>query len=182
MALAAGSHRLGPDSATLEVRTHREGMAARVGHDLVLTVTRWEATVDIAGDAAGATVALKADSRSLEVREGIGGIKPLSDGERGEILENIDDKVLRELPITFRSRAARFDERAGRLVVEGELTIAGRTRSLEAQLEVGSDGRVSGAVRLLQSDWGIKPYRGLMGALKVRDEVEVAIDARLPVR
>jgi hypothetical protein len=30
-----------------------------------------------------------------------------------------------------------------------------------------------------QSDWGIKPYRGLMGALKVRDEIEVVIAATL---
>ena len=182
MALATGSHRLGPDSATLEVRTYREGMAARVGHDLVLAVTRWEATVGVAGDAGDATVALKADPDSLEVREGRGGIKPLSDGERGEILKNIEDKVLRGQPIAFRSRAVGFDEGAGRLTVEGDLTIAASTRPLRAHLDVGADGRVSGIVRLLQSDWGIKPYRGLMGALKVRDEVEVAIDARLPVR
>jgi hypothetical protein len=31
-----------------------------------------------------------------------------------------------------------------------------------------------------QSDWGIKPYRGLMGALKVRDTVEIDIDVALP--
>jgi hypothetical protein len=179
VAIATGSHRLGPNGATLEVRTYREGMAARVGHDLVLAVTRWEATVGVAGDG---TVALKADPDSLEVREGRGGIKPLSDGERGEILKNIEDKVLRGQPIAFRSRAVRFDEGVGRLTVEGDLTIAASTRPLRAHLDVGADGRVSGIVRLLQSDWGIKPYRGLMGALKVRDEVEVAIDARLPVR
>ena len=182
MALATGSHRLGPDSATLEVRTYREGMAARVGHDLVFEVTRWEATVNIAGDAAGSTVALKADSRSLEVREASGGVKPLTDGDRDELLRNIDDKVLREQPIAFRSSAVRCDDGAGRLVVEGDLTIAGNTRPIGATFSVGADGRVTGTVRLLQTDWGIRPYRGLMGALKVRDEVEVVIDARLPVR
>jgi hypothetical protein len=31
-----------------------------------------------------------------------------------------------------------------------------------------------------QSEWGIKPYRALMGALKVRDTVEVVLDASLP--
>jgi hypothetical protein len=30
-----------------------------------------------------------------------------------------------------------------------------------------------------QSEWGIKPYRGMMGALKVRDTVEVVIDVAL---
>jgi hypothetical protein len=43
----------------------------------------------------------------------------------------------------------------------------------------GADGRITGAIPLTQSDWGIKPYRGLMGALKVRDEIEITIDARL---
>ena len=39
---------------------------------------------------------------------------------------------------------------------------------------------VHGTIPVTQSAWGIKPYRGLMGALKVRDDVEVVIDARLP--
>jgi hypothetical protein len=33
---------------------------------------------------------------------------------------------------------------------------------------------------LKQSDWGIKPYSTLFGALKVVDEVEVALEASLP--
>ena len=182
MALATRTHLLGPDSASLQVKTYREGMAARVGHDLVFEVTRWEATVNIAGDATGSTVALKADSRSLEVREASGGVKPLTDGDRDEILQNIDDKVLREQPIAFRSSAVRLVDGDQRLAVEGDLTMAGSTRPLGVRLDIGADGRVTGTVRLLQSDWGIRPYRGLMGALKVRDEVEVVIDARLPVR
>jgi hypothetical protein len=32
-----------------------------------------------------------------------------------------------------------------------------------------------------QSDWGIKPYSALFGALKVRDEVEVSLDGTLPI-
>ena len=31
-----------------------------------------------------------------------------------------------------------------------------------------------------QSEWGIKPYRGMMGALKVRDTLEVVLDVPLP--
>jgi hypothetical protein len=58
--------------------------------------------------------------------------------------------------------------------------MAGTTRPVTARLDVGADGRVSGTIPLTQSEWGIKPYRGLMGALKVRDELEIALDARLP--
>ena len=65
--------------------------------------------------------------------------------------------------------------------MRGELTIAGTTRPIEFELGVGEDGRISATVPVVQSRWGIKPYRGLMGALKVRDDIEVVVDARLPV-
>ena len=182
MALPTGSHKLGPDSASLQVKTYREGMASKVGHDLVIAVTRWEATVDIAGDPASSTVELSADSRSLEVREGLRGVKPLTDKDRSEIRKNIDDKALHGQPITFRSSAVRVVDGDGRLTVEGDLTMAGSTRPFTAQLNVGADDHVRGTIRLTQSGWGIKPYRGLMGALKVWDELEIVIDARLPAR
>ena len=157
MALVSGIHRLGPENASLQVKTYREGMAAKVGHDLVMEVTRWDATVDLTAS----TVELNADSRSLAVREGVRGLKPLTDKDRSEIRKNIDDKVLRGHPIAFRSTAVRLPEADGPLVVDGQLTMAGTTRPVTAQLDVGADGRISGTIPLTQSDWGIKPYRGM---------------------
>jgi hypothetical protein len=68
MPLAAGTYKLGPENGSLRVKTYREGMAAKVGHDLVFEVTSWEATVEI-GD--NSTIELSADPRSLEVREAL---------------------------------------------------------------------------------------------------------------
>lgn len=178
--IPSGTHTLGPGSGSLQVKTYREGVAAKVGHDLVIEVTRWEATVVFADDPAGSSIQLSADPRSLEVREGLRGVKPLSDKDRGEIVKTIDKQVLRGQPITLSSSAV--DVADGRLSVEGELTIAGSTRPITARLDIGPDGRVSGTIPLTQSEWGIKPYRGLMGALRVRDELEVVIDAQLPPR
>ena len=176
---AAGTYRAGPEHGSLQVRTYREGMAARVGHDLVFEVTSWEAVLEIAADAAGSTLELSADPRSLEIREALRGLKPLTDGDRREIAKNIDGKVLEGKPIAFRSTAVRPDEDGAGLTVEGELTLAGSVRPVTMRLETSDDGRVTGTVPLTQSEWGIKPYRGLMGALKVRDELEIAIDSRL---
>ena len=164
--------RLGPDNASLRVLTYREGVAAKVGHDLVLEVTRWEA------DVAAGSVELTADPRSLAVREGRRGVKPLTDRDRDEIRRNIDEKVLQGRRIAFRSTAVRRD--GAQLAVEGELTIGDATRPVTARLDVSADGKASGTIALAQTHWGIKPYRGLMGALKVRDELEVAIEAPLP--
>jgi polyisoprenoid-binding protein YceI len=177
---ATGTFQLGPENASLQVHTYREGVGAKVGHDLVIDVTRWEATVDLADDAVGSSMRLTADPRSLEVREGRRGVKPLTDKDRGDIRKTIDAKVLGGSPILFTSRSVRGGAGGGaRLVVEGDLTLAGQTRPMIAELAMTDDGHVTATIAVTQTTWGIKPYRGLMGALKVRDEVEVVIDARL---
>ena len=172
--------KLGPDSASLQVKVSREGVAARVGHDLVLDVRRWEATVERAADGTISTIELIADPQSVEVLEASGGVKPLTDKDRSEIRRNIDREVLRGQPIAFHSTGARLLSGGRVLAVDGELTIAGRTRPISAQLDVARDDRVAGSIPLTQSAWGIKPYRGLMGALRVRDEVEVVVAALPP--
>lgn len=180
MAIEAGAYELGPgDDATLQVRTYREGIAAKAGHDLIIEVTSWQATVDIAEDRTQSKVELTADPGSLQVREGLRGVKPLTDKDRAEIHKNIDEKVLGREPISFRSTALELGDR-GNLSGSGELQMAGSTHPIGVELSVGSDGRITGTVALTQSQWGIKPYRGLMGALKVRDSLDVVIDARLP--
>jgi polyisoprenoid-binding protein YceI len=178
MAVAAGTHTLGPDSGSLTVNTYREGVAAKVGHDLVIAVARWDATVDVSDDGNISSVAMNVDPRSLEVREGHRGVKPLTDKDRVDIRKNIDEKILGGRPIEFRSNGVQAG--SGAVTVEGELTMGGTTRPVSAQLSLGPDGGITGTIPLVQSNWGIKPYRGLMGALKVRDDVEIVIDARLP--
>ena len=42
-----------------------------------------------------------------------------------------------------------------------------------------ADGAITGGVTIKQSDWGMKPYSALFGTLKVLDEVEVEVEARL---
>jgi len=136
--------------------------------------------VEVEGEPGAVHVTVNADARSLEVRRGVGGVKQLTDRDRAEIRKNIDAKVLGGKPVRFRSSDARLVDEHAHLVVAGELSMAGVTRPLTAQLTVEDGRSIRGTIPLRQSDWGIKPYRGLMGALKVRDEVEVVIEADLP--
>jgi polyisoprenoid-binding protein YceI len=181
MSLSPGVHKLGPENANLVVKTYREGMAAKAGHDLIIEVTDWEATLEVGDDPKQSRLELSADARSLHPREGLRGVKPLSDRDRKEIRKNIDEKVLGGEAIGFASSAV---EESGprRLSVRGDLTLRGVARPASFELEVGADGSVAGTAELVQSDWGIKPYRGLMGALKVRDSLEVVFDGRLSAR
>jgi hypothetical protein len=176
--LRAGTHRIGPGDGTLRVRTYREGVAQKAGHDLVLEVGRWEATVRVREDGAPEAVELTADPRSLQVREALHGVKPLTGKDRADIGRTIDEKLLRGRPIAFRSSTV--EHAGGRLVVQGELDLAGARRQARFELDATPDGRVAGTLPLTQTEWGIKPYRGLMGALKVRDTVEVVVDVALP--
>ena len=178
MTLRAGTHRIGPGDGTLRVRTYREGVAQKAGHDLVLEVGRWEATVRVREDGAPEAVELTADPRSLQVREALHGVKPLTGKDRADIGRTIDEKLLRGRRIAFRSSAVEYAD--GRLVVQGELDLAGARRQARFELDATPDGRVAGTLPLTQTEWGIKPYRGLMGALKVRDTVEVVVDVALP--
>jgi polyisoprenoid-binding protein YceI len=180
VSLRAGSHELGPDTANLVVKTYREGLAAKAGHDLIIDVQQWGATLEVGEDWSHLRLELRADARSLYPREGLRGVKPLTDKDRDEVRKNIDEKVLRGEPINFRSGVVEAAESGSRLLVRGELTIRGQTRPASFELSVGADGHVTGAAQLVQSEWGIKPYRGLMGALKVRDSLEVVFDGVLP--
>jgi polyisoprenoid-binding protein YceI len=180
VSLRAGRHELGPDTASLVVKTYRDGLAANAGHDLIIEVRQWGATLEIGEDPSRSSLQLHADARSLYPREGLRGIKPLTDKDRDEVVKNIDEKVLGGEAISFRSSAVEAADGGGRLRVRGELTMSGQSRPASFELSVGADGHVTGTARLVQSEWGIKPYRGLMGALKVRDSVEVVFDGVLP--
>ena len=178
MPLGAGPYKLGPENGTLSVRTGRTGAAAQAGHDLVIDVTAWKATLEV-GEGGAQTLSLDADATSLRVREGTGGMQPLGEVDKASIQKTIDEEVLKRQRIEFRSTAMETSG-DGQINVQGELTLVGETRPVAFDFTVDKNGRVSGSVVLTQTDWGITPYSTLFGALKVADEVEVAIDARLP--
>jgi hypothetical protein len=167
------TYTLGPEDGVLSVRTSRTGAVAKAGHDLLLHVTGWSATLDT--DAP--SLRLDADATSLRVREGTGGVKPLGEDDLAKIERTIDEEVLRRRDIAFRSTSVQVD--GDRLAVTGELTLVGTTRPVAFELSLAG-GRVTGAAVVKQTDWGIKPYTALFGALKVADEVRVEIDAALP--
>jgi polyisoprenoid-binding protein YceI len=167
------TYTLGPDDGTLAVRTGRTGTVAKAGHDLLIHVHAWTATLDLEAP----RVTLDADATSLHVVEGTGGMKSLDDDDRENIRTTIDEEILKRGDIAFRSTAVEQTE--GGLAVQGELTLAGTTRPIAFDLALIA-GRVSGTAVVTQTDFGMKPYSALFGALKVADEVRVEIDAALP--
>jgi hypothetical protein len=177
VSLGALTYRLGPDDGTLSVRTKRTGAAAKAGHNLLIEVTSWEATIEL-GKAT--SIALEVDGGSLRVREGTGGMQALGDDDKENIRQTIDDEVLMGERIRFRSTEVKPATSSAGLDVQGDLTLLGETRPIGFDVEVTGEGTLHAVAVVKQSEWGMKPYTGLFGALKVVDEVEVGIDATLP--
>ncbi len=169
MSIPEGTHNIGPSNGSLRVKTGREGAAAKAGHDLVLGVNSWDATIE-GGDSP--SIKLTADPGSIEVIEGKGGAKPLSDKDKAEIKKSISSKVLGSSQISFQSSEV-TDSTA-----KGELSIAGSSSSVSVPLNVSGD-KISGSIQLSQSEFGIKQFKALMGALKVSDQVTVEFEGSL---
>jgi polyisoprenoid-binding protein YceI len=178
--IPAGSYRLGPEQATLTVRTGRGGAAAKAGHNLLIEVTSWSATLEVADDSAQSSLTLSADSRSLKVRDGTGGIQALGEDDKVGITKTIHQDVLKGSVIAFRSSTVTPSPDGGPVAVSGQLELFGRSAPMSFELEVDDGGSIAGTATLKQSDWGVKPYSALFGTLKVLDEVVVAVDGTLP--
>jgi polyisoprenoid-binding protein YceI len=168
-----GRYRFGPDHATLSVTTGRPGAVARAGHDLLLSVTDWEGTLEVG---AASRVEVRVDGGSLKVQEGTGGMQALDD-DRAGIEQTIDDEVLRRDQIIFRS--TEVTPAGDGVRVRGELTLLGHTRPLALDVALG-DGTLTAATVGRQTDFGIKPYSALFGALKVADDVRTSLAASWP--
>jgi polyisoprenoid-binding protein YceI len=177
MTLPTGTHKLGPDDTKLTVNTGKAGAIAVAGHNLLIEVGSWSATLELGADGAGSSLTLEADSRSLRVLEGTGGVQSLGDDDKVGITKTIDEDVLKGRTIAFRSTSVRAD--GDRLQIEGELELLGKRRPLTFELQTSDDGHIAGQVAFKQSDWGMKPYSALFGTLKVADELKVSVDGHL---
>ena len=181
MAAFTGNFRLGPGAGRVFLKTGRAGLAARAGHDLTIEVTRWSAKVSVPpeedGGLTAATVSVELDLGSLEVREGTGGAKPLSDRDRRDIKKQMSG-ILGDGTASFTSSRIITSGASGG-AIEGSLTLSGKTQPVRLQVTTPGPGRYRGTGTVVQSAFGIKPYVGFFGALKLRDEVGVEFEVNL---
>jgi polyisoprenoid-binding protein YceI len=180
MPITAGIHKLGPDNATLSVRTRKSGAAAMAGHNLLIEVTAWEGTLEVGEDPSQTKIELTADAGSLKVLEGTGGAMALGDGDKAGIKQTIEQEVLKGTAIEFHSTAVEAATGGEQLSVRGELHLGGTRKPIGFELTFDGGGTIAGAAVVKQSSWGIKPYSALFGTLKVIDEVTVEIAATVP--
>jgi polyisoprenoid-binding protein YceI len=162
------------------LRTRRQGVGSAVGHDLTLEVTNWTAQMDIPDTGpADAAVTARIDLDSLVLREASGGAKPLTDKDRDEIHKNAQRMldVGRHRTASFEStRVVVSDDHT---TISGVLTLHGVAAPVDVDLREVAPNRYRAATVVTQSAYGITPYSAFLGALKVRDDVEVETDVDL---
>ena len=160
--------------------SYKDGMGAKLAHDLVLRATNWSGTLNVDGSPSGCSAAVTVDPRSIEIVEARGGVKSLSDKDRRDIDKNINEKVLetnRYPELKFESTSCTGAE--PNLTGAGNMTIKGTTRPVKMDLNVNGT-TVTAKTSISQKDFGIKPFSAMMGAIKLRDDVDFQLTVNLP--
>lgn len=170
--------RIDAGSAEGLVFTYKEGLLSPIAHDLKIRVRRF--TLDI--DPASRTIDARFDARSLEVvcarQDGRDHPGALSDADKRKIEATIVDDVLavaRYPEVRFESTSVEPEGDGYR--VQGRLTLHGVTRGISFTTQARAEQHVA-EVTLNQVDYGIKPYRAMLGALRLRADVTVRVSVR----
>jgi polyisoprenoid-binding protein YceI len=179
MEIETGTYLLGPEAGRILIKTFRTGLGAKIGHDLTIEATRWycEAVVNVA-DLSACSAAVSVEVGGLEAREGTGGAKPLTDSDRETINGKLREILAAEHHPTIDFRSSHVSVSNDSFTVDGELSIAGVTRTQEVGGRV-DDEHVRGTATIVQTRWGIKPYSAMLGALKLKNDVQVQFDLSL---
>jgi polyisoprenoid-binding protein YceI len=184
MVLKTGTYHLTANSGKLYVYTYKEGFLSAVAHDLLIEVTNFTVNINIL-DANTVNGEAEIQANSLKVicamKDGQYQYDTLKEKDKADIEEATFKDVLHvskypSITFCFQSITQR-DE--GVCHIKGELTLHGVTRPVEfdAKTTMGKD--LKGRITLTQKDFGIKPYKALLGTLKVKNEVDVAFDLTL---
>jgi YceI-like protein len=161
------------------VLIYKEGLLSPVAHDLRLRVTRFQIQVEV--DEASLEASFDTSSLCVDtpMKNGVENPGALSVADMRKIAEQIREEVLhseRYPQARFRSHAlnARPD---GGYDLSGELTLHGVTRPLVAATRADGLGQRL-EVTLHQPDFGIRPYRAMLGTLKIQSDVKIRIALR----
>ena len=180
MTVPTGSVMFGPEHGQLVVRISREGFAAGVGDDPTFEVTQWSAQLDApGGDPASASLTATIELDSMVVRDGTGGAQPLTGDIRREIEQNARQMLTAGGSATAVFHSTQVSAEPARWLIDGMLTLHGTTAPLQFEVSSPAPDQYVARAAIIQSRYGIRPYSGFLGAVKVRDEVGIEMEVDL---
>jgi polyisoprenoid-binding protein YceI len=182
----------------LRLTTGVAGRAAKMGHRLTIAMERWQAAVSWSGQRPTA-VALTVEVDSLRVLRGDGGLTPLTAPEKALIRTNARNCLDAGKHALIRFGCNDIESTADGYRLAGTLEIRGKSKphvidvrvdqpggsarldggepKLGPPHEPGGSARLDGETVVRHSDFGVRRYSMLMGAMQVADEVTVSFSA-----
>jgi hypothetical protein len=175
------THQLDASSAECLIFTYKEGLLSTVAYDLKLRVEDFEVAVDEPTRSVAAIFNTQSIHVVTAMRDGVDIPGVLSDENKREIDLHLRISVLdtRLHPdIVFVSESVDNSETGG-YIVRGNLSICGVTRRIIVPMQVDEDCYIADA-KVHQPDFGITPYRGLMGTMSIRPTLTVRLTIPRP--
>ena len=174
-------YRIVPEKSTFIVRSFAEGLFSAFGHNPIIAIRDFSGEAQFVPDTfETASLTLNINARALTLT---GEVK---EKDRAEIERTMREQVLEveTYPeILFSSAnisASRLAEGRYRVRIIGDLTLHGVTQkniwiSAEAKLD-DSLLRTQGEFSLKQTDYGIRPFSVVGGAIKLKNELRFTFD------
>ncbi|HZS09232.1 MAG TPA: YceI family protein [Blastocatellia bacterium] len=163
----------------ITILLRQEGLVSRLHPNHHVAVRTFSGRVQLPpGDESKASVEVEAEAGSLMNVD-----KDMKDFERSEFQKILHGSVLESARfpnIKFRSASVSNIQPAGEghsFTLNADLTLHGVTRRVAVPVNVViKEGqlRATGEAKLRQSDFGMKPYTGGLGTIKIGDEVKVS--------
>ncbi len=145
-----------------------EGFASSFGHDATLRVTNL--SLDVGADDG---ITADFDPGSLRV------VNDISDSNKKEIEKNAEKTLEPRKYSKIQFQSAKVVRDGDRARIEGDLTLHGVTNSITVNAHKEGDNWTAKIV-LDQRDYGIKPFSAMLGALKIKPNVEVNVSVPNP--
>jgi polyisoprenoid-binding protein YceI len=179
MIMTPGRYEVGPSNGRMLMRTFRKGVARSAGHDLVIEMTAWSGQIVVGEDITASEVNATVSMDSMSVLEGIGGVKPLTDDDRKDIVKDAYKHLdMAKYPqATFASTGV--VDAGSTITVHGQFALRDRTGPVTLELTEAENGTYVATTTIVQSEFGVKPFSAFLGALKIKDEVTLEIELSL---
>lgn len=175
------------DQSSVDCRifSFREGLLSAIAHDLELQVTKLSLSVQVDEQSGQPTaLTLRCESGSLRVVTALRDGQPLpgalSAADRQKIEHNLSDEVLHSGRYPeVRLEVDHIEPSPTGFSLRGVLHLHGQQRPLQATTRK-EDGKQVAEVVLSQPDYGITPFRAMLGTLRVRPDLRVRVSVPWP--
>lgn len=169
--------------SSIVIQVFKDGAAAALAHDHIVDAKDFSGVIVAdAADATASSVEVTAQTASFinddaALRKKFSLTSEISDKDRKTVEEHMKSKDQLDVAgfptVKFVSSGVKKGA-DGKLTLSGKLTLHGVTKDVSVPYEAavtGDDVDGKASFRLKTSDYGIKPYSALLGAVKNKDEI-----------